>query len=113
LECPVTMANQYAVIESGGKQHRVKVGQRIKIEKLEGEPGSAVKFDKVLMCAQDEDIKVGAPYLSGGEFFGEILDQGRHKKITILKFKRRKKYRRKQGHRQHFTEVVIKEIKAA
>lgn len=107
-------ANTYAVILSGGKQHRVRVGQRIKLEKLAGLPGSSLTFDKVLMIADGGDnIQLGAPYLEGAQVLAELLEQDRHKKIRVFKFKRRKGYKRSQGHRQDYTEVLIKEIKAA
>lgn len=106
-------ANTYAVIFSGGKQYRVRVGQRIKLEKLAGLPGSSLIFDKVLMVAEGENIHLGAPYLEGAEVLSEVVEQDRHKKIRVFKFKRRKGYKRTQGHRQDYTEVLIKEIKAA
>ena len=106
-------ADNYAVIFSGGKQYRVFAGQRIKLEKLSGEPGSSLVFDKVLMIANGDDIQLGAPYLEGAQVLSEVLDQNRHKKIRVFKFKRRKGYKRTQGHRQDYTEVLIKEIKAA
>lgn len=106
-------ANTYAVIFSGGKQYRVRVGQRIKLEKLDGEPGSALTFDKILMVVNEDDVQLGAPYLKGVEVISEVLEQDRHKKIRVFKFKRRKGYKRTQGHRQSYTEVLIKEIKVA
>lgn len=105
--------NTYAVIFSGGKQYRVRIGQRIKLEKLAGHPGSALIFDKVLMVADGDNIQLGAPYLEGVQVLAEVTEQDRHKKIRIFKFKRRKGYKRSQGHRQDYTEVLIKEIKAA
>lgn len=102
----------YAVIESGGKQYRVSEGQSIKLEKLTAEPGEHINFDKVLMVANGEQINVGAPYVTGGQVSAEVLSQGRGKKVRIIKFRRRKHYRRQAGHRQYFTEVKITAIKA-
>jgi large subunit ribosomal protein L21 len=106
-------ANTHAVIMTGGKQYRVYGGQRIKLEKLPGQPGSSVVFDQVLMISDgDNNIQLGAPCLKGAQVVAEVLDQNRHKKIRVFKFKRRKGYKRTQGHRQDYTEVLIKEIKA-
>ncbi len=97
----------YAVIQSGGKQHRVKEGQTIKLEKLDVETGATVDFDKVLMVGSGEDIKVGAPYVDGAKVTAEVVTHGRHKKVQIIKFKRRKHHMKRMGHRQWFTEVKI------
>ncbi|MEE4246263.1 MAG: 50S ribosomal protein L21 [Kangiellaceae bacterium] len=97
----------YAVIQSGGKQHRVKEGQTIKLEKLEAETGASVDFEKVLMVGAGADVKVGAPYLDGAKVTAEVVSHGRHKKINIIKFKRRKHHMKRMGHRQWFTEVKI------
>ncbi len=97
----------YAVFQSGGKQHRVKEGQTIKLEKIEAETGSTIDFDKVLLVGSGEDIKVGAPYVDGAKVTAEVVTQGRHKKIKIVKFKRRKHHMKQMGHRQWFTEVKI------
>lgn len=101
----------YAVIESGGKQHRVKEGEILQLEKLEAATGEKVHFDKVLMVGEGESVKIGAPYIEGGQVTAEVLKQGRGKKIHIIKFNRRKHYRKQQGHRQWFTEVKIIGIK--
>jgi large subunit ribosomal protein L21 len=101
----------YAVIESGGKQYRVAAGNIIKIEKLATEPNAVVLFDKVLLLADGEDIKVGTPYLEDVTINGKVLSQGRHKKVNILKFKRRKHHMKQMGHRQDYTEVKITEVK--
>ncbi len=103
----------YAIIVSGGKQYRVKEGQKLQVEKLVGAPGEAVVIDTVLLVATEDGVKVGQPYVSGCRVNTEIVRHGRGEKITIIKFKRRKNYRRKQGHRQHFTELAIKGIVAA
>ena len=97
-----------AVIETGGKQYYVEEGQEIYIEKLDAEPGSKVTFDKVLMF----EGNIGTPYLTGVKVIGEVLKHGKQKKIIVFKYKPKKKYRKKQGHRQPYTKVVIKEIKA-
>ena len=102
----------YAVIETGGKQYRVEQGQRIKVEKLNADEGAKVNLDKVLMVADGEDIKVGAPYLDGGKVTATVASHGRGKKIRIIKFRRRKHSRSTQGHRQAYTELEITGIKA-
>jgi large subunit ribosomal protein L21 len=101
----------YAVIESGGKQHRVIEGETLKLEKIEAATGETVEFDKVLMIGGD-DVKIGTPLLAGSKVTAEVIAQGRHKKIKIIKFNRRKHYRRETGHRQWFTEVKITGITA-
>lgn len=102
----------YAVIQSGGKQHRVAEGQVIRLEKLDVETGASVDFDKVLMVAQGENVTVGAPYVDGGKVTAEVVAHGRGKKVKIVKFRRRKHSRKQQGHRQWFTEVKITGISA-
>ena len=102
----------YAVIESGGKQHRVAEGDVVKLELLEEETGGTINFDKVLLVKSDKDLKVGAPYLEGGQVSAEVVSHGRAKKIKIIKFRRRKHSRKQMGHRQWFTEVKITGISA-
>ena len=102
----------YAVIESGGKQHRVEPGEVLKLEKLNVATGEAIEIDKVLMVADGDDIKVGAPYLAGGKVSAEVVSHGRGDKVRIIKFRRRKHYRRQMGHRQWYTEVKITGISA-
>ncbi len=102
----------YAVIESGGKQHRVVEGEILRLEKLESATGESIDFDKVLLVADGDDVKIGAPYVSGGTVKAEVLSHGRGDKVRIIKFKRRKHYRKQQGHRQWFTEVKITGISA-
>ena len=102
----------YAVIKTGGKQYRVAEGDVLKIEKLEVEPGKTIDFDEVLMVSKDGDLKVGEPLLSGAKVSGEVLEQGRHKKIEIMKFHRRKHHQKRTGHRQYFTAVRITGISA-
>ena len=102
----------YAVFESGGKQHRVEEGQVVKLELIDVEQGAAIDFDKVLLVANGEDIKIGQPYVEGGKVSAEVVSHGRHKKVTIVKFRRRKHHRKQMGHRQWFTEVKITGISA-
>ncbi len=100
----------YAVIKTGGKQYRVAKGDKIFVEKLPGNVGDAVSFDQVLLVGGDA-IKLGKPIVSGAKVEGKILEQGRGEKVIIFKFRRRKNYRRKTGHRQPFTTVQVTEIK--
>jgi len=102
----------YAVIESGGKQHRVEKGEILQLEKLDAATGDKVKFDKVLLVGEGESVKIGKPYVQGGQVTAEVLREGRGDKIKIIKFNRRKHYKRQQGHRQWYTEVKITGIKA-
>ncbi|KXS52236.1 50S ribosomal protein L21 [Marinobacter persicus] len=97
----------YAVIVSGGKQHRVKEGETLKLEKLEVETGGTVEFDRVLLVANGDDVKVGAPAVEGAKVTAEVVNHGRHDKVQIIKFRRRKHSMKRQGHRQWFTEVKI------
>jgi large subunit ribosomal protein L21 len=97
----------YAVITSGGKQYRVVEGQTLKLEKLEIEVGSTVDFHQVLMIGNGDDIKVGKPLLKGGKVTASVISQGRHDKVHIIKFRRRKHHMKQMGHRQYFTEVKI------
>ena len=97
----------YAVIESGGKQHRVEEGEVLKLEKLNAATGETIEFDKVLMVGAGSDVKIGEPLVAGGKVTAEVVSHGRHDKIRIVKFNRRKHYRNETGHRQWFTEVKI------
>ncbi|MGM0570973.1 50S ribosomal protein L21 [Marinobacter sp.] len=101
----------YAVIVSGGKQHRVKEGETLKLEKLEVETGGTIEFDRVLLVGNGDDIKVGAPVVDGAKVTAEVVNHGRHDKVQIIKFRRRKHHMKRQGHRQWFTEVKITGIK--
>ena len=103
----------FAVFQSGGKQHRVSEGDVVKVELLDGEPGAEVVFDRVLMVADGDNVNVGAPYVNEGKVTAEVLRIDRAKKVRIIKFKRRKDYLKRQGHRQWFTEVKITGISAA
>lgn len=102
----------YAVILSGGKQYRVQEGDTLKLESLPEEVGSEVNFDKILMVGEGESVKMGKPYLDGCKVSATVVSQGRHKKIHIVKFRRRKHHEKWQGHRQNYTEVKITQIQA-
>jgi large subunit ribosomal protein L21 len=102
----------YAVIHTGGKQYRVTPGEHLKVETLAAEAGQEIQFDKVLMVQTDEGIKVGRPYLDGGTVTATVTEHGRHPKVKIVKFRRRKHYMKQAGHRQNFTEVKITGITA-
>ena len=101
----------YAIVENGGKQYRITEGETIQVERLEGNIGDLVYLDKVLALGSGNDLKVGSPYLEGARVKAKILDQGKGKKIIIYKYKPKKNYRRKKGHRQPFTRLFIEEIK--
>jgi len=100
----------YAIIEAGGKQYRVSEGDLIDVERRSGEVGQAIDFQEVLLIGDQETIHVGKPVLAGARVVGTIAEQGKKAKIIVFKFKRRKKYRKKQGHRQLFTRVRIDQI---
>ncbi|ABE57836.1 MULTISPECIES: 50S ribosomal protein L21 [Chromohalobacter] len=102
----------YAVIKSGGKQYRVQEGQTLKLEKLEVATGETLELDQVLLVADDDDVKVGAPLVEGAKVTAEVVSHGRGEKVKIIKFRRRKHQMRRQGHRQWFTEVKITGISA-
>jgi large subunit ribosomal protein L21 len=100
----------YAVIKTGGKQHRVSEGDVLKVEKLEGQKGDTVVFEEVLLVSKEEQTSVGTPIVAGAKVVGEIVHQGKGPKIIIFKKKRRKGFLKKTGHRQLLTEIRIKEI---
>ena len=100
----------YAVVRSGGKQYRVSQGGSLRVEKLAGEVGSSVTLDDVLMVGGEGDIKIGTPTVDGAQVTGTIVAQGRGAKIRVFKMKRRKGYRRAQGHRQSYTEIRVDAI---
>ncbi len=102
----------YAVVRTGGKQVRVAPGESVRIEKLAGEVGEKVELDEVLLVGGEGDLKVGTPTVGGAKVVGTITAQDRHPKITVFKMKRRKGYRRKNGHRQDLHQVEIKDIQA-
>ncbi len=97
----------YAVIETGGKQYRVAQGDTVHIEKLTGQVGDSIQFDNVLLIGDGSDIAVGKPSVAGATVSGEIIGHGKDKKLIVFKFKRRKDYRRRTGHRQQYTAVKI------
>ena len=104
------MPTNYAIIQTGGKQYRVQPGTSISVEKIEGDAGSTVEFDHVLLVSQDDEVSVGTPTVEGAKVVAEVTEQGRAKKIIILKYKSKTRYRVKTGHRQSLTKVAIKEI---
>jgi len=102
----------YAVIHTRGKQYRVKPGELLKVETLLAEAGQEIHFDKVLLVQTDAGLKIGTPYLEGGKVTATVTAQGRHPKVKIMKFRRRKHHMKQAGHRQNFTEVKITGITA-
>ena len=101
----------FAIIKTGGKQYKVSPGRKIKIEKLEIAEGKEVVFDEVLLVEKNKEIKIGAPLVAGAKVVGKFLGQGKSKKVTIRKYKSKKRYDVKRGHRQPYTEVEITDIK--
>ena len=99
-----------AIIKTGGKQYLVEIGQKLQIEKIKKGEGQEVIFDKVLLVEKEGKVKIGTPFVKGARVVGKVLKQGKGEKITILKHKRRKRYRVKKGHRQPFTEIEILKI---
>lgn len=102
----------YAVIKSGGKQHRVTVGETLKVELLKAEAGESINIDEVLMVVNGSDIKIGQPVVAGASVTAEVVTHGRGKKVRIVKHRRRKHYHKEQGHRQWYTELKITAINA-
>ncbi|KMO86808.1 50S ribosomal protein L21 [Megasphaera cerevisiae DSM 20462] len=100
----------YAIIKTGGKQYRVQEGDNIFVEKVTGDVDSEVVFDQVLAVVNDGDVKVGSPVVEGAKVTAKVLKQGKEKKILVFKYKAKSNYRRRQGHRQPFTKVVIEKI---
>ena len=103
----------YAVIKTGGKQYRVVAGEKLKIEQIPADVGAEINLDQILMVGEGESVKIGTPLLSGASVKATVLAQGRHKKVTIFKMRRRKHYQKHQGHRQNHTEIRIDTIVAA
>ncbi len=101
----------YAVIKTGGKQYRVVEGDLLRVGKIKGEIGEVVEFEEILMVVNGENVEIGRPVLNDSKVVGEIVEQGKGKKIIVFKSKRRKGYSKKQGHRQQYTVLKIKEIK--
>lgn len=102
----------YAIIETGGKQHRVQPGEILKVEKIEAATGASIDFDKVLLVSNGETVTIGAPYVAGSKVTAEVVEQGRHDKIKIIKFRRRKHHMKQMGHRQWYTAIKITGITA-
>ncbi|MCH2184851.1 50S ribosomal protein L21 [Myxococcota bacterium] len=102
----------YAVVRTGGKQLRVTPGDRVRVEKLAGDVGSSISLEDVLLVGGDEGVKIGQPRVDGASIKGTITAQARHPKIRVFKMKRRKGYRRLQGHRQDYTEIEIQSIES-
>ena len=102
----------YAIIATGGKQHKVAVGDRLRVELLQAVVGDSVTFDQVLALQDGEQLKIGRPRLDGARVVAKVVEQGKAKKVLIFKKKRRKQYRRTRGHRQQFMDVVVEEIHA-
>lgn len=100
----------YAVVVTGGKQYRVEEGQTLKVEKLEVATGEKLELERVLMIGNGDEVKIGAPVVEGAKVTAEVVDHGRHKKVKIMKFKRRKHHMKQMGHRQWFTEIKITSI---
>ena len=102
----------YAVVKTGGKQYRVSSGDTLRVEQLDAEPGQTVELDQVLMLGEGDDVTIGTPTVDGGRVTAEVVGHGRGDKVEIIKFRRRKHSRRRQGHRQNFTELKITDISA-
>lgn len=102
----------YAIVETGGKQYKVAEGDVIFVEKLDANDGDVVTFDKVLACSKGDSLVVGTPVVEGATVNAKVVEQGKAKKIIVFKYKSKKDYRRKQGHRQPYTKVVIEKINA-
>lgn len=100
----------YAIIQTGGKQYKAEPGAMLKLEKLSGEVGEEIRFDEVLMVADGEEVEIGRPFVEGKSVHARIVEHGRGPKITVYKYKRRKDYSKKQGHRQDYTAVHIEGI---
>src|SRR5262245_61472485 len=97
----------YAVIRTGGKQYRVREGSRLAIEKLDAEAGATVEFDQVLLVSDDSGVRIGTPLLSGGKVTAVVQEQGKGRKVGVVKFRRRKGYKRMKGHRQPYTRIEV------
>ncbi len=102
----------YAVVSTGGKQYKVEEGDVVRVEKISGDVGSSITFDKILVISDGDKVSIGAPALEEAMVQGHIVEQGKAKKIIVFKYKRRKRYRRTQGHRQQYTAVKIDSIKS-
>ncbi|MCI5103761.1 50S ribosomal protein L21 [Algiphilus sp.] len=103
----------YAIIQTGGKQYRVKKGDALRVETLPAAVGETIEFDRVLMVGEGEEAKVGSPLVDGAKVSAEVLEHGRARKVHILKFRRRKHHMKRQGHRQNYTAVRVTDIVGA
>jgi large subunit ribosomal protein L21 len=101
----------FAVIETGGKQYKVSPGQKLKVEKLDAVAGANLSLDKVLLVADGEEVKLGAPYVEGARVEAKVLSQGRHDKKIVFKYHSKTRYKKKKGHRQHYTELEVVSVK--
>ncbi|MDI3312657.1 MAG: 50S ribosomal protein L21 [Thermoanaerobacterium sp.] len=100
----------YAIIQTGGKQYRVQEGDVLEVEKLNAEPNDVVEFSEVLAVSKDDNLQIGSPYVEGAKVQARVLEHGKGKKIIVFKYKPKKNYRRKKGHRQLFTRIEIQKI---
>ena len=103
-------SEDFAVIDTGGKQYVVREGQTLKIEKLEVNAGEKMAFDKVLLLVKGGEVSIGTPFITGAKVEADIIEQGRHKKILVVKYKQKSRYFKRNGHRQPFTEVKVTSI---
>lgn len=101
----------FAVVETGGKQYKVSPGQKLKVEKLDVQPGANLSLDKVLLVADGEEVKLGAPYIEGAKVETKVLSQGRHDKKIVFKYHSKTRYKKKKGHRQPYTELEVMAVK--
>jgi len=102
----------YAIVATGGKQYRVKEGEKLRVEKLSVDAGDSIELDQVLLVGEGDDVKIGAPYLDGAKVKATVVANGRGDKVKIIKFRRRKHHRKQMGHRQSYTEIEITSISA-
>lgn len=102
----------YAVVKTGGKQYRVAAGEKIKVEQIPADVGAEITLDQVLMVGEGESVKIGTPLVAGATVKAKVIAHGRHDKVKIFKMRRRKHYRKQQGHRQNYTEIEIAGISA-
>ena len=100
----------YAIVKTGGHQYKVAPGDTIEVEKLDGEPGANIELGEVLMFNNGDDVQIGAPFISGAKVLARVVSQGKGQKLTVFKYKPKKRYRRKTGHRQSLTRLHITEI---
>ncbi|MCX7828291.1 MAG: 50S ribosomal protein L21 [Thermanaerothrix sp.] len=100
----------YAIVETGGKQYRVKQGDRIRVELLKAEAGASVCLDKVLFVSKDDSVVIGSPYVDGAKVTAKVLEHGKEDKVIVFKYRRKKNYRRFRGHRQPYTDLLVEDI---